>query len=36
MIVIIIPIAVKKRYGRKGHYLSDCYNTKHVKGYWLD
>ena len=36
MIVIIIPIVVKKRYGREGHYSSDCYATKHIKGYWLD
>ena len=24
------------RCGREGHYSSDCYATKHVKGYWLD
>ena len=23
------------RCGRKGHYSSDCYAKKHVKGYWL-
>ena len=24
------------RCGREGHYSSDCYATKHIKGYWLD
>ena len=24
------------RCGREGHYSSDCYVSKHIKGYWLD